>query len=108
MLKVVAAAALFLVPVLASAQGADTAPPMPDGPGKVIIQRSCVACHSVKNITAKHADQDEWNSIVQMMVSRGADLTDDEITVVVKYLTEHYGPVKDQKAAPAPPPPANK
>ncbi len=106
MLKVVAAATMFLVPVLALAQGADTPPPMPDGPGKAIVQKSCVVCHSIKVITAKRADADEWNSLVQMMVSRGADLTDDEIPVVVKYLTEHYGPVKDQKTAPAPPPAA--
>ena len=72
MLKL-AAAAILLVPVLASAQG-DA--PMPDGPGKAIIQKSCVACHSIKVITAKRADADEWNSTVQMMVSRGADLTD--------------------------------
>jgi hypothetical protein len=100
MLKL-AAAAILMVPVLASAQGDE---PMPDGPGKAIVQRSCVACHSIKVITAKHADPDEWNSLVQMMVSRGADLTDDEIPIVVKYLSEHYGPVK--KTDPPPPPPA--
>jgi mono/diheme cytochrome c family protein len=110
MLKVAAAAALLLVPVLASAQGTDTAPPpMPAGPGKAIVQRSCVACHSITVVTSKRAEPDEWNQLVQTMVSRGADLTDDEIPVVIKYLSDHYGPVKDQKAAPAPPPPpANK
>jgi mono/diheme cytochrome c family protein len=102
MLKL-AAAAILLVPVLASAQG-DA--PLPDGPGKAIVERSCVACHSIKVITAKRADPDEWNSLVQMMVSRGADLTDEEIPVVVKYLSEHYGPVKGQKADPPPAPPA--
>ena len=105
MLKVAAAAALFLVPVLASAQSSDTPPPMPAGPGKAIVQRSCVACHSLSVITAKRAEPDEWNSLVQMMVSRGADLTDDEIPVVIKYLSEHYGPVKDQKTTTPPPPP---
>ena len=104
MLKVVTAAALLLVPVLASAQ--DKPQPMPDGPGKAIIQRSCVACHSITVITSKRADADEWNSLVQMMVSRGADLTDDEIPIVVKYLSEHYAPVKDKKADPPPPPPS--
>ncbi len=102
MLKL-AAAAILLVPVLASAQ---SDAPMPDGPGKAIIQRSCVACHSITVITSKRADPDEWNSLVQMMVSRGADLTDDEIPIVVKYLSEHYGPVKDKKTDPPPPPPA--
>jgi competence protein ComEA len=37
-------------------------------------------------------DEDGWTGIVNDMVSRGAQGTDDEFDRVVKYLTAHFGP----------------
>ncbi|WP_213804716.1 hypothetical protein [Granulicella sp. dw_53] len=96
--------AMLLVPVLCWAQ---TDPPMPDGPGKAVIQKACVGCHNLKVITSKHATHDEWAAIVDQMVSRGAEVSDSDVPVVVQYLADHYGPVKDQKTEPAEPPKPN-
>jgi cytochrome c5 len=92
--------AIFLIPGLSAAQSST---PMPDGPGKAVIQRACAGCHSLKVVTSKRARHDEWAALVDQMVSKGAEVSDDDIEVVVQYLTAHYGPPKDQNTAPAPP-----
>jgi competence ComEA-like helix-hairpin-helix protein len=65
---------------------------LPDGPGKAIVQRMCVGCHSLKVVTSKRATHDQWNDLVQLMVSRGADGTDEDIESVINYLSAHFGP----------------
>jgi competence ComEA-like helix-hairpin-helix protein len=71
---------------------AASATPLPDGPGKPVIQRACVSCHSAAVITSKRASSDGWTQIVNEMVSRGADLSDDEIDLLIKYLSTNFGP----------------
>ncbi len=91
----------FLVVALGSAS-AQTTPPaegaaaMPDGAGKPVVQRACASCHAVTVVTSKHATQKEWDQVVNLMVSRGAELSDDEIDTVIAYLAKNYGPL-DQK-----------
>jgi competence protein ComEA len=94
--------AVFLAVGLGSA-AAQSSPPaaaMPDGAGKPIVQRACSACHALTVVTSKHASQKEWDQVVNQMVSRGADLTDDEIDTVIEYLAKNYGPL-DQGTAPS-------
>ncbi len=79
------------------ATSADT---LPDGAGKPIVQKQCVMCHSLSVVTSKRASHTEWTQVVNQMVSRGADLSDDEIDTVIEYLSSHYGPL-DQKATPS-------
>ena len=82
---------------------AQTTPPatstdtLPDGAGKPVVQKQCVMCHSLSVVTSKRASHTEWEQVVNQMVSRGADLSDDEIDTVIEYLSSHYGPL-DQKA----------
>lgn len=78
----------------------DAAASMPDGAGKPIVQRACASCHAVTVVTSKHATQKEWDQVVNLMVSRGAELSDDEIETVIAYLAKNYGPL-DAKSAPA-------
>ena len=73
---------------------------LPDGAGKAVVQKQCVMCHSLSVVTSKRASHTEWEQVVNQMVSRGADLSDDEIDTVIEYLSSHYGPL-DQKATPS-------
>ena len=83
----------------AETQPAD--PPLPNGPGKDIVLRACVKCHNLKVITNKRASEDEWAKSVDNMVSRGAVLSDDEVDVVIDYLSQNFKPVEsDQKQQP--------
>ena len=74
---------------------------MPDGAGKEIVQKQCAVCHGLTVVTAKHASRKEWEQVVNQMVSRGADLTDDEIDTVLEYLTKNYGPLDQMTTPPA-------
>jgi len=74
---------------------------MPDGQGRAIVQKQCSVCHAVTVVTSKHASHSEWDQVVNQMVSRGADLTDEEIETVVDYLSKNYGPL-GQTATPPP------
>ena len=72
---------------------------MPAGAGKAIVQEKCVVCHALTVVTSKHSSHKEWDQVVNQMVSRGADLTDEEIDTVIEYLSKNYGPL-DQTTTP--------
>lgn len=67
---------------------------LPDGPGKDIVIKKCIRCHDVRQTTMRPGtgSPDEWEQVVERMMSRGADLSDDEIDLVVQYLSTNYGP----------------
>lgn len=81
----------MLAPVLVLYLAATTAVrPLPPGRGKAIVQRNCSHCHALKVVTSKRATKDQWSALVDQMVSRGADLNDDEIDIVVEYLANNF------------------
>jgi mono/diheme cytochrome c family protein len=88
------------LPVIAQANDVK----LPDGEGKAIVQTMCTGCHNLKTVTSKHATKEQWNMIVQQMVSRGADGTDEEIETVINYLAKNFPPQKDEKQQSAPAP----
>lgn len=67
---------------------------LPDGPGKAAVEKVCSGCHNFLVITQNRGSKEHWESIVDNMVSRGADGTDDEIDQVVNYLAANFGPLK--------------
>jgi competence protein ComEA len=95
--------ALLLTATAASAtnNGSD----LPPGEGKPIVQRMCTSCHVLKVVTSKRASPDQWAQLVDQMVSRGAEGTDDEIETVVEYLSKNFSldtpPASDDKKTPA-------
>ncbi len=76
---------------------------LPEAPGKAVIIRACLPCHNVKVTTAKRStgSAEEWTQVVDKMMSQGAELSDDDIDLVVKYLATYYGPTsaKSKNAA---------
>jgi hypothetical protein len=67
---------------------------LPPGKGKTIVQRECVGCHVLKVVTSKRASKEQWSALVDQMISRGADVPDEEIETVVDYLTRNFGPTQ--------------
>ncbi len=59
-----------------------------------------MVCHALTVVTSKHSSRKEWDQVVNQMVSRGADLTDEEIDTVIEYLSKNYGPL-DQTTTPS-------
>lgn len=83
----------FTISILfAAAARAQSEPALPEGKGKAEFARICAQCHSVEVIVGKTNTAEGWTTVVDDMVSRGADGTDDEMDLVVKYLAAHFGP----------------
>jgi competence protein ComEA len=70
---------------------------LPPGKGKAIVQRECSGCHALKVVTSKRANPEQWSTLVNQMVSRGADVADEDIETVVQYLAKNF----DETRAPA-------
>jgi competence protein ComEA len=68
-----------------------TSPALPPGEGKPIVERMCSSCHALKVVTSKRASPEQWAQLVDQMVSRGAEGTDEEIETVVEYLSKNFG-----------------
>lgn len=63
---------------------------LPDAPGKGDIQAKCSQCHSVDNVVARHRSPQEWQAVVERMVTRGAVLNASEQARVLTYLSNHF------------------
>lgn len=77
---------------IARGQSAEAAPPLPEGRGKAEFSRICSQCHGVESATSLRMTGDAWSGVVDDMVSRGAQGTQDEFDLVTRYLTAHFGP----------------
>jgi competence ComEA-like helix-hairpin-helix protein len=75
--------------VLTTAFGQSELPP---GPGQKQVQKICAGCHSFSAFTQNRATKEEWGKIVDNMVSRGAQGTDEELDEVINYLATYFGP----------------
>ncbi len=64
---------------------------LPDGPGKVPLQRICSACHGPEIVVGKRETKDRWDEIVSSMVEKGAVGTDEELSQIVDYLAANFG-----------------
>jgi mono/diheme cytochrome c family protein len=73
---------------------------LPPGKGKAIVQRTCVSCHALKVVTTKRASKEQWSTLVDQMLSKGADLNDDEVEIVVDYLAKNFGTTKAPSRGP--------
>ncbi len=62
--------------------------------GKRPFERICADCHGLALIIDQRHTEDEWRTVVDSMVSRGAQGTDEEFNLIVKYLTKNFGKTK--------------
>jgi competence protein ComEA len=67
-------------------------PSLPPGKAKAIVEHECAGCHVLKVVTSKRASKEQWSVLVDQMISRGADVPDEEIETVVEYLAKNFGP----------------
>jgi len=84
--------ALAIVPILAFAYTLSQAQDLPEGKGKDLLQMICADCHGLDVITAQRATKDGWASIVDSMVSRGANGTKEQLDTIIDYLAKNFGP----------------
>lgn len=65
-------------------------PAAPSIDGRELLESRCISCHSLDRVTKKTATQEEWGQIVTRMIGGGAELTDEEKSILVQYLAETY------------------
>ena len=79
---------LALVLVLAACGGAEE--PAADLDGKALTEERCTVCHNLQTVTSAKKSADGWQSTVERMIGKGAQLSDAEKAAVVEYLAEAY------------------
>lgn len=83
----------WTVGAVAALNGPAVAQGLPDGSGKELVRRICVGCHDLSPITASGGfSRREWQMVVDSMINMGADITAEEIPLIVNYLTASFPP----------------
>jgi hypothetical protein len=59
--------------------------------GAALLQERCSVCHPLTFVEKSRHTAADWKLIVDMMISRGAQLTPEEETVAVNYLSTNFG-----------------
>jgi competence protein ComEA len=73
---------------------------LPEGKGKAEFTRICGQCHGVEVAIKTANTPDGWAAVVDDMISRGAQGSDDDFDLVTKYLSANFFPkVKMNKAS---------
>ena len=68
---------------------------LPDGPGKELVAKVCIDCHTSGTFRKMRLNEDEWWEKVGDMVDRGAKADEKQQAEVVAYLAKNFG--KDSK-----------
>jgi hypothetical protein len=84
-------------------QGGD-APLLPEGKGRDTTIHLCSNCHRLDRWDKQRHTPDQWSDIVDDMVGKGMDASDDDLTTVNNYLAKYLAP---PAKTPAPSPPNN-
>jgi len=90
---------LTAVAATLAAQGPRGGPPrpiartLPEGPGKEAVQRACgTTCHGPEIVAGKGYSGDNWATVVNGMIARGAVAGASEFAEIVDYLAKNLPP----------------
>jgi cytochrome c5 len=88
---------LLLVVVLAAgvACAADEPAPAPEPTpgeatgldGEALLQTKCTVCHDLERVLEEDADAVGWAAIIDEMIAKGAQVSDDEAAAIAEYLS---------------------
>ncbi len=53
--------------------------------------RVCSTCHDAARILSSRRTKDQWSEVIDKMVERGAQGSDDDYAEIMDYLVGHYG-----------------
>src|SRR5205809_108425 len=82
----------FLLTVLlaAASVAAQQSTSSDDAKAKALVQSKCTVCHGIESLATQNLDKAGWKNLVESMRRMGADLKDDEATLVTDYLAKTY------------------
>jgi competence ComEA-like helix-hairpin-helix protein len=70
---------------------------LPDAPGRDITVKVCASCHAAETVASVRHAAEGWRDVIAKMVAAGAEGTEQELEIVLQYLSTHF-PVETQKA----------
>jgi cytochrome c5 len=59
---------------------------------KALYEEICSYCHELDRVTRQALTREEWSGLIKGMVDEGAPVTNEEFSMIVDYLAEHFGP----------------
>jgi len=83
------AAALMFVIGTADAQ---VPPPLPDGIGRIQVERACAQCHSLDIVLRLRRTRTQWEAQLDAMIAKGAKVSDEDFDLIANYLAVYFGP----------------
>lgn len=69
----------------------DEAKDLPDSPGKDLVAKVCIDCHTSGTFRKMRLNEDEWTDKVGDMVDRGAKADEKQQAEIVGYLVHNFG-----------------
>jgi cytochrome c5 len=60
--------------------------------GAELLEQRCTPCHGLDLVERANKTAEEWETTVERMRGMGAELTDEEVQILIEYLAETYGP----------------
>ena len=87
----------FLVGLSVIVAGQAPTPPLPEGPGKELVEAVCTECHTLERVAAKRATKAEWQDKVLEMLQEDPDITQQERDKIVEYLAKAFPPKVAEK-----------
>ncbi len=83
---------VLLVPGVALAAPAPrSAAKFPPGPAMAKVSTACSGCHAPDIVLNARKSRAQWEKSVDMMIDRGAKISDAEYDGVVDYLVKNFG-----------------
>jgi competence protein ComEA len=70
---------------------------LPPGEGKDLLLKSCLGCHELNVVTVERKTESGWTDTVVEMRNRGANGTDEDMELIIHYLTTNFGPETGSK-----------
>ncbi|MEO8522800.1 MAG: helix-hairpin-helix domain-containing protein [Acidobacteriota bacterium] len=88
-------------PQTASSTAAPGAAPSSPADDKnlAVYMRVCSLCHDAQRILSNRRTRDQWGEVIDKMVERGAQGSDDDFNAVLEYLVGHYGRINVNRGA---------
>ena len=81
---------LFIALIVGVSVSALSQTNLPEGAGKEIVQNSCSGCHELGRVLRAGYSAQDWQTVVHMMKNVGAQVPDEQLPILVKYLAENF------------------
>jgi mono/diheme cytochrome c family protein len=93
-MRIMPAALGLLLATASLALAGEDAVALKDAPGRDVVLRTCIGCHSLDYVqmNAPFLDAKGWEAEVRkMMKAYGAPVPEEDVAEIVKYLAGNYG-----------------